>query len=155
VSTEISVSTESSASAVATVEVVQFVRGTLGCHCADEVFRSITIEPSGAADSAPVVRRLTVGGRLLIHVVAVPPDSTAVGWLERLVTDGVSQRDLGGFNRFRLVLVAPDVAETPADLESRFARAAGSDDRAHLHLVAASELPPSLRPPVRSAANRR
>jgi hypothetical protein len=149
------VSTENTVSPVASAEIEHFVRDTLGCRCPDEVFRSVSIEPSSATGIAPAALRVSVGGRLLIHVVALPPDAAAGSWIERLAGDGMSQRDRAGFNRFRLVLVASANAEVPADLALRFARAAGGDERAHLHLAALDDLPPSLRPPALSAANRR
>jgi len=124
--------------------IERFVRGTLGCHCPDEVFRSVAINRlPGAGDRPPVVQ-LLIGSRLLIHVVAAPPDAAAAGWLEQLAVHGRSARDRHGYNRFRLVVTGPSGATTRRDLESRFARTAVDDDRAHLHLLGADALPAGL-----------
>lgn len=72
--------------------IEQFVRGTLRCHCPDEVFRSISVETSSPAVTGAGELRLSIGERLLIYVVAVRSDTTAAGWIERLVAAGVSAR---------------------------------------------------------------
>ena len=134
--------------------IERFVRGTLGCGCPDEVFQSITIRrlPPGA-DRPPVVE-LLVGSRLLIHVVAPPADDSATDWLERLAANGRATRDRHGYNRFRLVVAAPDGVAPAADLAERFARTTVGDDRMHLHVVASDRLPAGLEaPPDRDQAS--
>lgn len=128
--------------------IEQFVRGTLGCGCPDEVFQSIAIRRLPAGADRPPVVELLVGSRLLIHVVAPPAEHCATDWLERLAANGRATRDRHGYNRFRLVIVAaPDGVAPPADLETRFARAAVGDDRMHLHVVASEHLPAGLEAP--------
>jgi hypothetical protein len=125
-------------------DVEQFVRGTLGCSCPDEVFRSMSMRRVPSVADRPAHTELLVGSRLLIRVVEAPADPAVSGWLERLVADGQAARDRHGYNRFRLVVVvrAPG---GPNGLEARFARAATGDERAHLHLLAEAQLPASLR----------
>lgn len=125
----------------------QFVRGTLGCACPDEVFRSVSVSRAPAVAGRPAYTEVLVGSRLLIRVLSMPTDAAAPGWLERLATEGRTARDHHGYNRFRLVLAAPAGAQPPgfADrLAARFARATAGDERVHLHLLAQAQLPGEL-----------
>ncbi|MCU0256427.1 MAG: hypothetical protein MUF60_06770 [Vicinamibacterales bacterium] len=128
--------------------VEQFVRGTLGCACPDDVFRSVTISRAPAATGLEAYTEILVGARLLIRILSMPAEPAAPGWIERLATEGRAARDRRGCNRFRLVLAAP-AGEQPSgfvDLATRFARSTAGDERAHLHLLAATQLPAELSP---------
>jgi hypothetical protein len=128
-------------------DIERFVRGTLGCGCPDEVFRSVTIDRQPASAGRPALTELRVGSRLLIRIVAAPDHAAAAGWLERLAADGRGARDLHGYNRFRLVVVAPSQEAAPGGLDglaARFAGATAGDDRTHLHLLAEDQLPAAL-----------
>jgi hypothetical protein len=125
-----------------------FVRGTLGCRCPDEVFRSMTIDRRPATAGRPPLVRLLVGSRLLIHVVTTPLDVLADGWLEALVDEGRAVRDRHGYNRFRLVIASTATGARLSDLEQRFTQAIGSDDRAHLHVLGSDQLPTGLAVPL-------
>lgn len=124
--------------------IERFVRGTLGCQCPDEVFRSVAIEHVPAAAGRPSLVQLLVGSRLLIHVVAAPATIPANRWIEQLAAHGRAARDRHGYNRFRLVVAAADAAVARTELEQRFARAAGGDERMHLHVLASDQLPVGL-----------
>lgn len=124
--------------------IERFVRGTLGCRCPDEVFQSIAIERLPAIAGRPTTLQLLVGSRLLIHIVTPPPDPACAAWIEQLATHGRVARDRHGYNRFRLVVAAPEGATMPRGLESRFARMATGDDRLHLHLIDVDQLPADL-----------
>jgi hypothetical protein len=126
--------------------IERFVRGTLGCRCPDEVFQSISIDRLPALAARPPVLQLLVGSRLVIHVVTLPAGAAVNGWLEQLAAQGRATRERHGYNRFRLVVATPEAAPLRADLEARFARATGNDDRAHLHLIDPDRLPPALTP---------
>jgi hypothetical protein len=126
--------------------IERFVRGTLGCGCPDEVFHSISIDRLPALAARPPVLQLLVGSRLLIHIVALPEGSGTSGWLEQLAAQGRATRDRYGYNRFRLVVAMPAAAPLRADLEARFARTTGRDERVHLHLIGPDQLPPGLAP---------
>lgn len=119
--------------------IERFVRGTLGCQCPDEVFQHVEAGPLPAGAGSG--RRLLIGGRLLIHVIQAPQHLDEPDWLERLAAAGRDERDRLACNRFRLVVATPPGAGGPIALQERFTRALGSDDRAHLHLVAADRLP--------------
>jgi hypothetical protein len=121
-----------------------FVRGTLGCGCPDEVFRTVSLSRLPAVPGRPSVLQLLIGSRLLIHVAAAPAEPSAAGWLEQLAANGRAARDRHGYNRFRLVVVGVVTAAPAAELEARFARALARDERAHLHLLDAAQLPAQL-----------
>lgn len=125
--------------------IERFVRGTLGCGCPDEVFDSIEIErTAGPGESAPCVR-LLVGGRLLIYVLEAQDLERIADAVSELARHGIEQRDRAGLNRFRLVVAADDPTQPLKAATGSFASRAGTDDRAHLHVIATDLLPASLR----------
>ena len=125
--------------------IERFVRDTLGCRCPDEVFESITVRPASSPESAEPYTRLVVGSRLLIYVLESPGQRAAPATVERLARRGLSERDEHGFNRFRLVVGCDPAARVPGELAAGFASITDNDDRAHLHVIAASQLPDVLR----------
>ena len=125
-------------------DIERFVRGTLGCGCPDEVFRTVSLSRLPAVPGRPSVLQLLIGSRLLIHVAAAPAEPSAAGWLEQLAANGRAARDRHGYNRFRLVVVGVVTTAPAAELEARFARALARDERAHLHLLDAAQLPAEL-----------
>ena len=126
------------------VDVEHFVRGTLGCGCPDEVFRSIFISRLPAVAGRPPILQVLVGSRLLVHVVSPPALEPANGWIEQLAANGRSTRDRHGYNRFRLVVASPAPLASARAFADRFARAVVGDDKAHLHFVGTDQLPPGL-----------
>jgi hypothetical protein len=137
-------------------DIEHFVRGTLGCGCPDEVFRSVSVRRLPPVIGRIAHTEILVGSRLLIRVLEAPDDA-AGEWLERAVADGRATRDRCGYNRFRLVLVAPASKLRTIDregLDARFARAPARDERVHLHLLDEDQLPESLRvaPPPETTA---
>jgi hypothetical protein len=125
-------------------DIERFVRGTLGCRCPDEVFRTVSVSRLPAVPGRPPVLQLLIGSRLLIHVAAAPAEPSAAGWLEQLATNGRAARDRHGYNRYRLVIAAEAPGCAVAGLEARFARALARDERAHLHVLDAAQLPAEL-----------
>lgn len=124
-----------------TTAIERFVRGTLGCQCPDEVFRRMEVGPLALPGGSGTGRRLLVGGRLLIHIVAAPERTDEAGWIERVALAGRDERDRLACNRYRLVVASTSAAVDRTPLEQRFAGALGGDDRAHLHVLAADQLP--------------
>jgi len=127
-------------------EVAHFVRTTLGCGCPDEVLRVIRLDRPCGRGLQPV--RLQVGGRLLIHLVEATQALSNPGRIESLAAEGRAERDAGGYNRFRLVLVteeAPGVT-TAAATAAAFGAGASTADRSHLHWLAQGNVPAVLRP---------
>jgi hypothetical protein len=124
-----------------TTVIERFVRGTLGCQCPDEVFRHVEVGPLLLPAGGATGRRLVIGDRLLIHLVAAPGRAYEPGWIERLAAAGRDERDRLAFNRYRLVVASTAEAADRTSLEQRFANALAGDDRAHLHVLAADLLP--------------
>ena len=127
--------------------IEQFVRGVLGCGCPAAVFQSVTLEdnPPAFADLLPA-RLLRIGGRLLVLLLVVREREAAALPLELLFARGRRLRDTDGYNRFRLVVAAPAPVHQP--LVQRFAGMDRPDERLHLHVVSAGQLPPALAVPL-------
>jgi hypothetical protein len=116
--------------------VRDFVQARLGCGCPESVFQSIQTDRSeGFTAERPYDLRLAVGGRLLVYLARVArlPDPAAS--VRRMAEAGREERDAGGFNRFRAVLVADSPEDLPAAVLRAFAEAVGGDARCHLHVV--------------------
>jgi len=125
-------------------DMEQFVRGTLGCGCPDEVFRSIVVSRLPAVAGRPPILQVLVGSRLLIHVVSPPTLEPPNGWIEQLAAHGRATRDRHGYNRFRLVIASPAPLASARAFADRFERAVVGDDKAHLHFVGTDQLPAGL-----------
>jgi hypothetical protein len=113
------------------LELVRFIRSTLGCGCPDEVLRSIRVSRGAEAVS------LDVGGRLLVRLVRASGLD-----LGEAVTAGRAERDGSGFNRFRLVAIGADAEELDR-LQREWSRLA-VDDRLHLHTLGPEAVPEGL-----------
>jgi len=112
--------------------VKDFVRNTLGCDCAEEVFSHIENEAGAEAGGIRLKNKINVGDRLLVYIVDAEGDT--VGKMPALVAAGKAERDARGFNRFRLVLVSDDREIMKRGFEAY--RAMGiSDERIHLHVI--------------------
>ena len=127
-----------------TDEITRFVRGTLGCQCPDEVFQSIVIGEERTADHGEPFTRLLIGDRLLIYIVPTSATAAVPDTLAALARRGRVERDAKGYNRFRLVIASRDAAAQSTAARAVFDAALGHDDKAHLHLVAGSEIPIAL-----------
>lgn len=124
--------------------IEDFTRNCLGCDCPAEVFQHIDCNQGEEAPEAPnglrPVRRLDIGGRLLVYIAeAAGGDgqkealATALG---ELAGAGIKDRDSEGFNRFRLVIACPKPESHEDDLKRSFRLGpAGDDPKAHLHVV--------------------
>jgi len=136
-------------SGTACSRVEGFVRDALGCACPPAVFGDIRLETDPAAfPEIPGARLLAIGGRLLVLLVDAAAMAMAAPQVNTLLRRGRDLRDAGGFNRFRLVIVAPQerAARTPATIE--LDNVVTEDGRLHLHAVAPSQLPALLRASV-------
>ena len=122
-----------------------FVRTTLGCQCPDEVFESIVIGQDRTPDDDAPFTRLLVGDRLLIYIHEAQPARVTTATVFKLAQRGLTERDAKQYNRFRLVIVADDPTKLLTAARSSFAGVAGTDDRAHLHVLATHQLPHALR----------
>lgn len=126
--------------------IEHFIRATLGCQCPDEVFRSVSVDQLRSADGALGYTRLLVGNRLLIYVLDAAAGSIADGTLADLVVRGCRERNERGCNRFRLVIACDGPASQDTAVQHAFDLAAGNDERAHLHCLPRTLLPPGVAP---------
>lgn len=121
--------------------IERFVRDTLGCRCPEEVFRQVEVGPLPLPAGDGAGRRLVVGDRLLIHIIAAPDRANEPGWIERVAVAGRDERDRLAHNRYRLVVASTAETADRTSLEQRFTDALAGDERAHLHVLAANQLP--------------
>ena len=92
----------------------RFVKETLGCRCPDDVFNRIEQEEvHSSGPGMPGRTRLLIGRRLLIYIWKVDETQILERYLPGIVHSGMRERDMQGYNRFRLVLSTSD----PAKLE--------------------------------------
>ncbi len=114
----------------------RFVREALGCTCPPEVFERVEDLPQTNLTDAGLLRRIAIGGRLLIYIAEVDDLVGAVPRVVDWIAEGRTERDSSGMNRLRLVIASD--AHDPRDLQlirEAFAAAPGIDDRVHLHFV--------------------
>lgn len=133
---------------VNTAAIKHFVRGTLGCACADEVFEKIEQRDESPGDGMRGLR-LLIGGRLLVRVVTPVDAALTEANLARWFAEGLAERDAAGLNRFRLVLGCHDAAALAPHARDIFDRVIPRDGRAHLHVLegaALEELKMAARP---------
>ena len=118
-------------------EIKRFVQETLGCTCPEELFNQIDYQEEDDSISG---RKVTVGDRLLVYIIAMDRKSSIQGVINSALEQGVEERDKKGLNRFRLVLVAsrPDELRSPA--EHAFDRSGYTDEKTHLHVVNESDV---------------
>jgi len=122
-------------------DIKLFVRQGLGCTCPDEVFDRIDCRadvnlPGGIA----LDYRIDVGGRLLVYALNTDRFDSVTPILPLLVSAGIEDRDNGGFNRFRLVLLT----ETPDRLSDKafdLFNSLATDEKTHLHVLPQKQFP--------------
>ncbi len=118
-----------------------FVRHTLGCGCPEDVLQSITQDSIPAAAGGGSVMRIDVGGRLLVHILSVS-EGDEIDAVAAVLAAGVEDRDRGGYNRYRLVLVARGRAAFHAAAAAAAAAAASERaERVHVHVVPREQAP--------------
>lgn len=133
--------------------IEHFVRGTLGCKCPDEVFESITILRAPAPSAATPHTRLVIGERLLIDVVGAPGVKVAGTAVSKLTQQGLAERDAKQYNRYRLIVASDYPTEVLSAARTGFDSVAGTDNRAHLHVLGTDQLPDALRFDVNEKAS--
>ena len=125
----------------ATPELERFARETLGCGCAPEVFREVSEDSATLPGLAAPVRRIAIGGRLLIYLIPTPDLAVAAASLCAWGETARAERERLGMNRVRLVLgLAEATPGATAPLEAAFAACSARDERVHLHLLPAAAL---------------
>jgi len=128
--------------------IEDFVRDTLGCACPPAIFENVLLHPVDSAFAAIQGTCLvSIGRRLLVLLVEARSRDLTRDGIESLLRHGRELRDAGGFNRFRLVVVAEqgELASevTAVDPEE----SVPWDGRVHLHRVTPGQVPAVLRRP--------
>jgi hypothetical protein len=111
----------------------EFIQGTLGCGCPEEVFEHV--EERAISWAGVPGRRITVGDRLLVAVFETDDPRLAVGRVAAWVADGRRARDAEGLNRLRVVIAGGRPAELEVAVRPVFDAAPERDDRVHLHVL--------------------
>lgn len=120
---------------------MHFAQNTLGCQCAEEVFNSIELGRGSTPNGEAAFTKIVIGKRLLIYIVEPMSESLINNFIPILTETGILERDNKGYNRFRLVL-AKQTDDMIADTFIKdFQKAAGHDEKAHIHFVSPQELP--------------
>ncbi len=115
--------------------IAAFARDSLGCGCPAEVFDRIQesrLDLPGLPDPA---QRFTIGGRLLVYLVAQADPKVALTHLAAWVAMGRAERDARGMNRLRLAIAADDPEALAPRLQARFEVLPALDSRLHLHVL--------------------
>lgn len=116
--------------------VKEFVRGTLGCACPDEVFERVEV----SGPYAEGLTQIAIGGRLLIRCHAVNSEQDLPRLLSDWLASGIAARDALGCNRLRLLVAVP----RPEAMEEQVQRIRDSaglpDDRIHVHVLAGAQV---------------
>ncbi|AUB80795.1 hypothetical protein [Candidatus Thiodictyon syntrophicum] len=119
----------------------RFARETLGCNCAPAVFQQVAEDLVPLPGLAAPVRRIAIGGRLLIYLIPITAPPLAVARIGDWAAAGLAERDRQGMNRVRLVLGLADATPAAtAPIASAFAQLPVRDERLHLHLLPAAAL---------------
>jgi hypothetical protein len=122
--------------------VTRFVREVLGCGCPDTVFQQVKVQRgSTAVRSCPVDYEIRIGDRLLIVVTSSAARLTEVSRLENAILEGKQARDTTGLNRFRLVVVTPEVSHWREELLRVFDNISSRDEKTHLHVIEQEDMP--------------
>ncbi len=120
--------------------IKSFVKQTLGCECDDKVFELIESHEDVKVDNRYLLaNKINIGNRLLIYVIVLNDPRLLKNCLPALFSIGKKERDLSGFNRFRLVRVTEEKNLIIRTAESFFNDLLDKDDKMHLHVIAKKE----------------
>lgn len=116
--------------------IKSFARDILSCGCEEEVFNHIDSQSLVSVTSGIAAdKRINIGNRLLVYIIKVNDPDVIQGNLAKILSAGKKDRDTGGFNRFRLVLVAPEGAISTNTLSGMFDEISNGDEKMHLHVL--------------------
>lgn len=123
-------------------EIKKFIKEVLGCKCPDNVFNAISVVHNPVEfDDLQKGDLLAIGGKLLIYLVITHDWSLLADSLEQILKRGREKRDAGKFNRFRLVIVTPDIQPARQILLRQFDTLGELDEKLHLHVITPDQLP--------------
>jgi hypothetical protein len=115
-------------------KIKPFVQQTLGCNCPEEVFSHIDCRINISYGTILLSHKINVGNKLLIYIVELKDPDSLNDALMLLIHEGKKERDMGGFNRFRLVLATDKthlIQQHAFDIFDTLKK----DERVHLHVV--------------------
>ncbi len=119
--------------------VKSFVKGVLGCSCEDAVFDHIEGEkislPSGGE-----LKRLVVGGRLLLYIVGPDLHPLKSDQLLGLVQSWLEERDALHLNRLRIVFASASESLVQDGVIQLLQPLLKTDGRLHLHFIRSDEI---------------
>jgi hypothetical protein len=115
--------------------ITEFVRDVLGCGCPDEVFKKIEVHRNYDYELPFDVLRINIGDTLLIYLFRPASNEQLQGAVKSFVLTGRKDRDINGFNRFRLVIVGDDKGLEFDIAARKFAAETGEDEKLHIHFV--------------------
>jgi hypothetical protein len=121
------------------VDLIRFVRVTLGCGCPDEVLARIAVDVSGVGECG-----LDVGGRLLVRVLDVDDVDRLIETFPDTVERLRGERDRRGFRRLRLVVTHPEPEVLRETLEDILGLIGAADERVYIHVLENEDLPSML-----------
>ncbi len=121
-------------------KITAFVRDVLGCGCPDEVFNKIEISNVELDPDMATAIRIVIGDTLLIYILPNTPVAIVTTNIGKLIAAGKQDRDLHGYNRFRLVLHSYDNQVLEENILGLFSAIAAKDAKLHLHFVEADTL---------------
>ena len=118
-----------------TREITEFVRGVLGCGCPDDVFEQIEVDRVSKGVLPLDVTRIDVGNTLLIYIVRPASGEELRDAIGEMVSVGRNDRDVHGFNRFRLVIAGDEEKLALDAAAAKFSVETGGDEKMHFHCV--------------------
>ncbi|HPS59258.1 MAG TPA: hypothetical protein PK514_14220 [Spirochaetota bacterium] len=114
--------------------IKNFAVDVLGCGCGQSVFNSIDVAEGVRLDcGVRLSKKILIGNRLLIYIADVKECSPAD--IESVVRDGLAERDANGYNRLRLVIVAPETEGAAEAYSAAFGKLMTRDEKCHIHIV--------------------
>lgn len=118
--------------------IKKFALDVLGCGCDRSVFDSIDVTDNCMLScGVSLSRKILIGRRLLIYIADA--DQCAPDRVERILAEGLRERDGCGYNRLRLVIVASDPASLRKAYNDAFEKSTMRDEKTHIHVVGPDE----------------
>jgi hypothetical protein len=99
------------------------------------VFEKIETGPLDAGDFVTRASRIVIGDTLLVYIVVPLASRELCAGIPVLADRGRRDRDSHHYNRFRLVVADSGSSRDHDEAAARFADAAGSDEKMHIHFV--------------------
>ena len=115
--------------------IKKFAVEILGCGCPDEVFHTIETEIIAFPFvEMTEIQRILIGNRLLIYLIECPEDESMKMVLPKLIQEGTAERDMKGYNRFRLVVYGKQCDIIAEKIRSLCTPYTNNDNRFFLHV---------------------